>query len=282
MSGTLRLPAGNKPNGDNERVKISTSTILECSIDSAWDALHTPDVFKTVSSPFTIFRTAQADLPERFTPGEHYTVSVWAGGVLPLGAQTIHLSDHVDDWTERGVTDTGAGQSGALGLLRDWNHRMSLRARPDGRTDFHDTLSVKAGVLTPLLWLGLRVMWSWRAMRLRQVTRHHDPAATAMWNARYAGKSAMWSGKVNPVLEQVAAPLNPGRAIDAGAGEGGDALWLAQHGWAVTALEASSVGIYRGATEQKRQSSPASYWIFSGGCGTLPHPGLSSQSQLTW
>ena len=228
-------------------MKISTRATLECSIDSAWEALHTPDIFRRVSAPFTVFRTTtDSPLPDRFDTGVDYQVTVMAGGIIPLGRQVIHLSDQITDWTKRTVTDSGRGVSGALGSLRGWNHRMSLQAMPDGRTDFFDTLNVQAGVQTPLLWPALRIMWAWRAMRLRQVTKALDPAATNMWNARYAGKSAMWSGKVNPVLEQVASTLTPGQAIDAGAGEGGDAVWLAGQGWSVTALEASSVGIYRG------------------------------------
>ena len=234
-------------------MKVSTRATLECSIDSAWEALHTPEIFKKVSAPFTVFRTTPGhELPARFQTGVDYSVDVVASGLIPLGQQTIHLTDEVTDWTSRTVSDTGHGDSGALGMLRDWRHRMSLTARPDGGTDFHDTLSVRAGVLTPLLWVAMRVMWSWRSMRLRQVTRDLDPPATTMWNKRYAGKDAMWSGRVNASLEQVASSLTPGRAIDAGAGEGGDALWLAQRGWSVTALEASSVGIFRGVGEQQR------------------------------
>ncbi len=238
------------------QMKISTHATLSCSIDTAWDALHNPAIFRAVSAPFTVFvERPGSPLPHRFAPNTDYSVSVKAAGLVPLGDQTIHLVDDVTDWSTRSVTDTGRGTSGALGVLRDWNHRMSLVARPDGGTDFHDTLHVHAGVLTPLVWVGLRVMWSWRALRLRRVTKGLDPAATAAWNQRYFGKSAMWSGKVNPVLEDVLSSHTAGLAIDAGAGEGGDALWLAERGWRVIALEASSVGIYRGVKEANTHTS---------------------------
>ncbi len=42
-------------------------------------------------------------------------------------------------------------------------------------------------------------------------------------------------------------PLPPGRAIDLGTGEGRNAIWLAERGWQVTAVDFSAVGLARAA-----------------------------------
>ena len=39
--------------------------------------------------------------------------------------------------------------------------------------------------------------------------------------------------------------MAPGRALDVGAGEGGDAIWLAQRGWHVVASDVSANGLDR-------------------------------------
>ncbi len=44
----------------------------------------------------------------------------------------------------------------------------------------------------------------------------------------------------NPHLIQEVASIQPGRALDAGCGHGAETLWLAAHGWQVTALDFSS------------------------------------------
>ncbi|SHF95451.1 Thioredoxin reductase [Geodermatophilus nigrescens] len=67
------------------------------------------------------------------------------------------------------------------------------------------------------------------------------------WEDRYRSTDRAWSGRVNDVLATEAADLPPGRALDAGAGEGGDAVWLARRGWAVTALDLSRVALDRAA-----------------------------------
>jgi SAM-dependent methyltransferase len=79
--------------------------------------------------------------------------------------------------------------------------------------------------------------------------RHeHDDRSTARyWDDFYAEKDAVWSGKPNDLLVRYAADLSPGTALDLGCGEGGDALWLADRGWQVTAVDVSEVALRRGA-----------------------------------
>ncbi len=68
----------------------------------------------------------------------------------------------------------------------------------------------------------------------------------AMWDARYQEKDgAMWSGRPNGRLVAEVSGLAPGRALDVGCGEGGDAIWLAGQGWEVTAVDVSSVAVDR-------------------------------------
>jgi 2-polyprenyl-3-methyl-5-hydroxy-6-metoxy-1,4-benzoquinol methylase len=78
---------------------------------------------------------------------------------------------------------------------------------------------------------------------------HHDtpdPAdPTSFWEQRYAGTSGIWSGRPNRALVDKASALTPGRALDLGCGEGGDALWLAARGWTVTGLDLSATALRR-------------------------------------
>ena len=58
------------------------------------------------------------------------------------------------------------------------------------------------------------------------------------WEDFYAGERR-WSGKPNASLVEEVAELGPGKALDLGCGEGGDAIWLASAGWTVTATDIS-------------------------------------------
>ena len=74
-----------------------------------------------------------------------------------------------------------------------------------------------------------------------------DPHGQASWDARYASREQIWSGKPNHQLVAEAASLPPGCALDVGCGEGADALWLAARGWRVTAVDVSPVALARAA-----------------------------------
>lgn len=67
----------------------------------------------------------------------------------------------------------------------------------------------------------------------------------AFWNERYASQAKLWSGNPNPHLVTEAAGLVPGSALDVGCGEGADAIWLAEQGWQVTAVDISTVALDR-------------------------------------
>jgi SAM-dependent methyltransferase len=67
------------------------------------------------------------------------------------------------------------------------------------------------------------------------------------WEDMYRGSDQVFSGNPNGVLVTEAADLPPGRALDVGCGEGGDAHWLARRGWVVTAVDIAETALRRGA-----------------------------------
>ncbi|MGA9114022.1 MAG: methyltransferase domain-containing protein [Candidatus Dormiibacterota bacterium] len=65
------------------------------------------------------------------------------------------------------------------------------------------------------------------------------------WDERYAAVERLFTTEPDPALVELATPLQPGRAVDLGAGEGRNSLWLARQGWDVTAVDGSSVALER-------------------------------------
>jgi SAM-dependent methyltransferase len=66
------------------------------------------------------------------------------------------------------------------------------------------------------------------------------------WDERYAATELVWSATPNQFVAAELADLRPGRALDLATGEGRNALWLAERGWEVTAVDFSQVGLDKG------------------------------------
>ena len=79
------------------------------------------------------------------------------------------------------------------------------------------------------------------------------------WDGRYGGEQ-VWSGNPNGTLVAEASALIPGTALDVGAGEGADALWLAESGWQVTASDVSSRALARVEHEARRRGLAVRTW----------------------
>jgi SAM-dependent methyltransferase len=63
------------------------------------------------------------------------------------------------------------------------------------------------------------------------------------WDRRYRGTELVWTAQPNRFLVQELRGLPPGRALDLGSGEGRNAVWLAEGGWKVTAVDFSPVAL---------------------------------------
>jgi SAM-dependent methyltransferase len=72
------------------------------------------------------------------------------------------------------------------------------------------------------------------------------PSRRALWDQRHAVGEPIESSEPDPTLVDEIGSLRPGRALDLGAGDGRNAIWLARHGWQVTAVDFSQVALDRG------------------------------------
>ena len=77
--------------------------------------------------------------------------------------------------------------------------------------------------------------------------------AREFWEEFYGGDDPVWSGRVNLHLAEITADLPPGLALDLGCGEGADAIWLAEQGWQVVAVDVSENALERACAAAQRR-----------------------------
>ncbi|WP_210490984.1 class I SAM-dependent methyltransferase [Patulibacter sp. SYSU D01012] len=69
----------------------------------------------------------------------------------------------------------------------------------------------------------------------------------AFWDEIHGRRDAARPGRPHEHLADLLGTAPPGRALELGSGDGADAIWLARHGWTVTAVDVSPVVLGIGA-----------------------------------
>ena len=184
----------------------------------------------TATSRRSNWLTVNASTPTRSwsVPGSRVRAEPFAALGLQPAAHPSGLGDFVE-------TDT-TGETAVPGLYAAGNvtdpSQQVLPAAADGSR------------------VGAMISFSLAHDDIRAAAR--PSANEADWDHRYGGDQ-MWSGNPNGTLVNEVSGLTPGRALDVGAGEGGDALWLAERGWSVTASDISQRALDRVEAEAERR-----------------------------
>ncbi len=78
------------------------------------------------------------------------------------------------------------------------------------------------------------------------MAENQTESPSVFWERFYEDRDR-WSGNPNAALVDEASELVPGTALDLGCGQGADAIWLAERGWDVTAVDISQGALDRAA-----------------------------------
>jgi SAM-dependent methyltransferase len=91
-----------------------------------------------------------------------------------------------------------------------------------------------------------------------------DPAAIEHdWDERYSGRAGALNFRTPEWRWAAHSTPAPGRVLDVGCGEGADAVWLAENGWNVTALDVSGVALDRAEIHARLRDVQVT-WLHSG------------------
>lgn len=147
-----------------------------------------------------------------------------AGAFASLGLEPSEHPSGLGDFVETGQTgETSVPGLYAAGNVTDPGHQV-LQAAANGSL------------------VGAMISFSLAHEDIEDAAR--PSSYETHWDRRYEGET-VWSGKPNGTLVNEVESIPAGRALDVGAGEGGDAVWLAEQGWKVTASDISQRALDR-------------------------------------
>ncbi|MEY9931082.1 SAM-dependent methyltransferase [Catenulispora sp. GP43] len=92
------------------------------------------------------------------------------------------------------------------------------------------------------------------------------------WERYYDQAQSVWGWAPNRFVAEVLGPLPAGRALDLGAGEGRNALWLAGLGWRATAVDFAENALARGRAQAAEHGLDVE-WVLADVLEHRPEPG---------
>jgi hypothetical protein len=145
---------------------VDLEIALPVSPERVWAEVRTPRLLRHVAAPLITFQMLEPKaLPEQWHEGR-FRVFMWFLGFIPFGRQWIVTSEPPppdgapDRANTRCIRDNGTGD-----MVRVWDHWIFIRPGPDGGTLYRDRVDIKAGVLTPFVWLF--AVWFYRHRQSR-------------------------------------------------------------------------------------------------------------------
>jgi hypothetical protein len=143
---------------------VDIGTILECSIDEAIVHAKSPRLLEFVAAPLVRFvPVSPLVFPEAWSAGK-YLVSLRLLGVVPFGKQEIVISMPP---SETGFSLRDAGYSA---IVNTWDHLIRITPHGSG-CYYRDRVEVRAGLLTPIIWLFAQLFYRHRQRRWRALVK---------------------------------------------------------------------------------------------------------------
>ncbi|MHA7835431.1 MAG: hypothetical protein ACX94A_13235 [Algiphilus sp.] len=139
------------------------ATRYPCSAEALWQQITQPRSLVYVAAPLLVFTPVDGrPLPERWEVGVPYALRLHLLNCLPLGRHTIRLVT-VDPSTHT-IESEEHGQ-----MARVWNHRIHFHDVGGGQVHYSDEIEIRAGLLTPFIWLFAHVFYRHRQRRWKQL-----------------------------------------------------------------------------------------------------------------
>jgi hypothetical protein len=135
------------------------STVLPATEDQLWQRLVEPGTLQFVAAPMLAFVPLQPEaFRGRWVVGKDYELKLYLFGFIPLGLHRIRLVS-----LDRAANTIVSRESGTLAPV--WNHVIRFRQAGDGTLRYTDEIEIRAGWLTPAVWLFAHLFYRHRQRR---------------------------------------------------------------------------------------------------------------------
>ncbi len=141
---------------------VQSRTSLKIPAAAAWGLLKQRDTFLFITRGAVRYRGADTWPQTLMAEGVKIETVVHLLGFLPGSRHSFRIV-RVDELAREVATEESGG------FIRGWNHSMRVEEAGDKDCVYHDRVELRAGFLTPIVWLIASVFYRYRQHRWRRL-----------------------------------------------------------------------------------------------------------------
>lgn len=150
------------------KMLVKISTTLSCSEVELWQKIIDPKSLQFVASPILAFVPQnEGDFYGEWQVDTPYLLRLYFLRILPLGGHIIKIV------TIDKESNTIISQESGL-LARVWNQSIYFQETEPGQLNYTDEIEIKAGMLTPVIWLFAHLFYRHRQRRWKVLLRSNN------------------------------------------------------------------------------------------------------------
>jgi hypothetical protein len=149
-------------------MKLITKININWPVIKTFNALKSPAMMQRVAWPLVIFKPVKPSIfPEQWQEEFTYRMNMYLLGFLPMGWQELKISSHRDEINKIYILkDVGPGWA-----VKWWDHQVVLKPISENITSYDEILELKTGLLGPIIWIGMNLLFKWRKYRWLKLTK---------------------------------------------------------------------------------------------------------------
>ena len=144
-------------------MKVHVESVLDCPAPEVWNELLNSSSFVHIIKPLVYTKpVSPSRYPDRWYEGLELVIKPYLFSFLPMSKKTILIEkvDHDSLFMQTREFDA---------MVKVWDHAISVKSHGNNQSKYSDTIEIKAGILTPLVWLFAKWFYRHRQNRWKDL-----------------------------------------------------------------------------------------------------------------
>lgn len=146
-----------------DKLKAIVKSQLNTPVNKAWELVNQSQTLVYVCKGLLGFEGSKA-FPKQWKTGDTINTRLKFFGFVPAWRHTLRFKKISNDSMVIFTEEKG-------GIVRTWNHEIKLEAKDQFSCFYTDTVEIKAGLFTPLVWVFAKVLYLYRQHRWKHLVK---------------------------------------------------------------------------------------------------------------